>query len=299
MPNERSPTKPLPPSYVPPQGAAYTVKDGDDWYSVARDHQRDVYTLIYFNFQTLAPEEVNWYLKRNVGCNVTRDGQNWAFSSRLKPGKIYIPPASYTFDPSVLTAKPPLRIDWTSALNYPHGGAHKTQFVLEVVDAVIIGLEIAELAGILAIAAPFVGAAVVVLIIGNAHADAIAKLKKDQMMDGYSLGIVLGVNGAQPVYVKNHFFKHFPVRNAVYPEQGQSLQNAYNQAVVAGYATGKKLNTVQIVNLLGDLHARMGGDDVVIQKYGNGVSDAKKWSEGAKQRYYKDAASAFKIAHLR
>ena len=299
MPNERSPAKPLPPSYVPPNGTAYTVKDGDDWYSVARDHQRDVYALIYFNFQTLMPEEVNWYLKRNVGCNVTKDGQNWAFSSRLKPGKIYIPPTSYTFDPTVITAKPPLRIDWTSALNYPHGGVHKTQFVLEVVDAVIIGLEIAEVAGVLAIAAPFVGAAVVVLIIGNAHADAIAKLKKDQMMDGYSLGIVLGVNGAQPVYVKNNFFKHFPVHNAVYPEQGKSLQNAYNQAMVAGYATGRKLNNVQIVNLLGDLHARMGGDDVVIQKYGKGVSDAKKWSEGAKQRYYRDAASAFKIAHLR
>lgn len=119
------------------------------------------------------------------------------------------------------------------------------------------------------------------------------------MMDGYSLGIVLGANGVQPVYVKNNFFKHFPVRNAVYPEQGERLQNTHNQALVAGYATGKKLNTVQIVNLLGDLHARMGGDDVVIQKYGNGISDAKKWSEGAKQRYYRDAASAFKIAHLR
>lgn len=50
--------------------------------------------LIFFNFHTNRPEEVNWYLRRNTGCNVSKDGGlNWAFSSSANPGIIYIPPS--------------------------------------------------------------------------------------------------------------------------------------------------------------------------------------------------------------
>jgi hypothetical protein len=48
--------------------------------------------LIEFNFKTRQPEEVNWYLRRNVGCTrSTRDGLNWLFAG-AKRGVIYIPP---------------------------------------------------------------------------------------------------------------------------------------------------------------------------------------------------------------
>jgi hypothetical protein len=48
--------------------------------------------LIEFNFKTQNPEEINWYLRRNVGCKKqTRDGKNWMFSTNAAPGVIYRP----------------------------------------------------------------------------------------------------------------------------------------------------------------------------------------------------------------
>jgi hypothetical protein len=95
MANEREPDDPLPIDYVP-EGFVeqHRVTDGEDWASVAAKYNVGVKDLIYFNFHTNIPEEVNWYLRRNTGCNVSNDGgQNWAFSSSADPGLIYIPPS--------------------------------------------------------------------------------------------------------------------------------------------------------------------------------------------------------------
>ena len=55
----------------------------------------DTWKLIEFNFNTRDPAEVNWYLRRNVGCNQpTADGKNWMFSASAKPGVIYVPPTA-------------------------------------------------------------------------------------------------------------------------------------------------------------------------------------------------------------
>ena len=92
MPNEKTPTRALPVNYVPPGGLAYRIVDGDNWWNVARRFSIDVNALMRFNFQTIVPEEVNWYLRRNVGCKLaTPDGRNWRFSTTASPGLIYIP----------------------------------------------------------------------------------------------------------------------------------------------------------------------------------------------------------------
>ncbi|HEY2377936.1 MAG TPA: hypothetical protein VGH98_18325 [Gemmatimonadaceae bacterium] len=92
MPIERRPIKPLPPNFSPQNARAYRVKDGDDWHSVARLFHIETTALIDFNFNTHVPEEVNWYLRSNVGCRkATRDGKNWMFSSDASPGVIYVP----------------------------------------------------------------------------------------------------------------------------------------------------------------------------------------------------------------
>jgi hypothetical protein len=102
MANEREPDDPLPVDFVP-EGAVAThrVSDGDDWASVAAQYNVNVNDLIYFNFHTNVPEEVNWYLRRNTGCNVSNDGGlNWAFSSSADPGLIYIPVSGiFNMDP--------------------------------------------------------------------------------------------------------------------------------------------------------------------------------------------------------
>ena len=78
--------------YVPAGGTRYRVQDGDDWNRVANKFGVNVQDLILFNFKTLHTDEVNWYLRRNVGCvEPSPKGFNWKFSKRANPGIIYIP----------------------------------------------------------------------------------------------------------------------------------------------------------------------------------------------------------------
>jgi hypothetical protein len=73
-------------------GTPYKVKDGDNWWSIATANRVDVGALIAFNFKTSNPDEINWYLREKVGCRLeTPDRDNYRFSSRDVPGKIYIP----------------------------------------------------------------------------------------------------------------------------------------------------------------------------------------------------------------
>jgi hypothetical protein len=93
MPIERPPRTPLPVGYVPPGGIPYKVKTNDDLGSVARANGITEKDLVYFNFKTTDSAEINWYLRRSVGCvSATHDQKNWMFTSEARPGIIYIPP---------------------------------------------------------------------------------------------------------------------------------------------------------------------------------------------------------------
>jgi hypothetical protein len=72
--------------------------------------------IIYFNFKTNVPEEVNWYLHHYVGCErTTADGKNYVFgfSGAAKAGKrkarIYIPPQQFSFPPVTIEGTLPPR----------------------------------------------------------------------------------------------------------------------------------------------------------------------------------------------
>jgi hypothetical protein len=60
--------------------------------------------LIYHNFKTSRPNEINWYLRNIVGCNVSTDGRNWAFSSGLTPGYVVVPATTVDMEPEEITA---------------------------------------------------------------------------------------------------------------------------------------------------------------------------------------------------
>lgn len=87
-------------------GIPYRPRDKpfqEDWGSVARKFGVGVKELIFFNFLTNDPDEVNWYLHHNVGCiKPSPSGNNWMFSNGANPGIIYIPPAedrTISFEP--------------------------------------------------------------------------------------------------------------------------------------------------------------------------------------------------------
>jgi hypothetical protein len=91
MPIERHPSHPLPANHVPSgRVECFQVADGDNWWTLADRSGMGVWELIEFNFKTRIPAEVNWYLRRNVGCHrTTRDRKNYVFSSSDRPGRIY------------------------------------------------------------------------------------------------------------------------------------------------------------------------------------------------------------------
>lgn len=90
---EKSPASPLAQNFRPSGGTPYRVKDGDSWASLAGKLRIDVWNLIDYNFHTRNPDEVNWYLRRNVGCHkAAPGGRNYVFSSDARPGVVYLPP---------------------------------------------------------------------------------------------------------------------------------------------------------------------------------------------------------------
>lgn len=83
----------------PPGGFrdAYRVGDkpGANWQTVAAGFGvPDVWDLIWFNFRTTDPREVNFYLHRYVGCWQSNDAKNFSFMG-AEPGVIFIPPWGY------------------------------------------------------------------------------------------------------------------------------------------------------------------------------------------------------------
>lgn len=108
-----------------PQHAAWykvhKVKDGENWWSLAKEHHLDVWQLIYFNFRTHDPDEVNWYLRHYVGCTLqTPDKKNFRFSSNADPGLIYIPVQPAVLGPVPRAEKPPSTVPWKLVFRWMH-----------------------------------------------------------------------------------------------------------------------------------------------------------------------------------
>jgi hypothetical protein len=105
-PIERRPKLPVPMHWGVMQGGRpYRPLDTpsqEDWGTVAEAFYIDVADLIFFNFMTHDPDEVNWYLHWHVGCEkVSPSGNNFMFSKKARPGLIFIPPAedkSFDYD---------------------------------------------------------------------------------------------------------------------------------------------------------------------------------------------------------
>ena len=85
---------------------------------------------------------------------------------------------------------------------------HVVHYVLEAVEGVEVGLAVASvhsaslaLLGI-EVAGPIAGMAAVYVALGNAHADAINSVIKDQIHSGFSRGVVLGADRRPESFVK-------------------------------------------------------------------------------------------------
>jgi hypothetical protein len=85
---------PFPPAE--PANPVIVVYPRDNWWTLQSLLQtEDPWDLIYFNFRTYDPDEVNWYLFEKAGCRgTTPDGRNYRFDSGsgTRSITIYRPP---------------------------------------------------------------------------------------------------------------------------------------------------------------------------------------------------------------
>jgi hypothetical protein len=76
------------------QALSFALRNNETWESVARTHGVMVRELIANNCgPDVTPQEINSYLQTRVGCKVTFDHKNWAFSDSASPGVIYNAPS--------------------------------------------------------------------------------------------------------------------------------------------------------------------------------------------------------------
>lgn len=80
----------------------YRVGSSVNWSSVASSDGWSARDLIYYNFRTYDPREINWYLYHFVGCRHSEDGNRNLTFRNASPGLIYTrtkiakPTSSYT-----------------------------------------------------------------------------------------------------------------------------------------------------------------------------------------------------------
>ena len=299
MPIERPVTLyPMPVDWQPSMSTPYRVKGSNDnrspnrdtWISVARAHNLDVQKLIWFNFQTNNSDEVNWYLRRNVGCNVaTPDGLNWMFSDSAYPGKIYLPIDRHDMAPTVITGRKTIS---PFALEFEGPSSP-----LDTIGKIFDGFQMLDLAvtiaGIAAGEALLLGLGIAIapiapwVVMGGAHEAALNELRKKQILEGLSLGIVLAADGRSVSYIKAHgYVKQAPVRDVNYPQYGKQLQGLYNESLRAGIIHGRQFNTVAAKRLFAFCQAQM--SNYARQDY---TGDSKSWSSGKWENYYRLCAA--------
>lgn len=291
MPIERPPANPLPSNFVPNGGVPYKVKDGDSWTIIAKRNSLLLEKFIDFNYETNNPDEINWYLRWRCGCkDMTSDKLNWEFSSRAVPGIIYIPTETISFEKgTTITAKKTIS-PFALEFEGPSSPLDKIGKAFDIFQLVDIGLAIAGVsaggtimlgAGI--VTAPFGG----FVLMGGMHEAALNELRKAQMAEGLSLGMVMAADGRSVAWIKaNGFVKYSPVPNIHYPNYSKQLQGLYNSSLAAGIAHGRQFNTVAQRNLFRFIFNQM-------TSYARSTfaGDATKWSTSTWIDYYRLAAA--------
>lgn len=300
MPIEKPVTLyPLPAvGWQPSMSIPYRVKGSNDrkstnrdtWVTIARQHQMDPAKLIWFNFLTENPDEVNWYLRRNVGCNLaTPDGRNWMFSDSAQPGIIYLPIDREDMEPVVIQAKKtisPFAREFEGPSS-PLDTLGKVFDVFQMIDTAtaVAGVAVGELA-ILGIGIAIAPIALFVAI-GGPHEAALNELRKKQILEGLGLGIVLTADGRSVQYIASHgYVKTQPIHNINYPQYGKQLQGIFNESLKVGILHGREFNTVAKANLWKFVGAHLNA--WARMEYSG---DRKTWSESKWRNWYQLCAA--------
>jgi len=305
--NEKKPASPI--KWVLPFGAfRYKVRDGDTWEKVARENYvSSAQYLIFFNFYTYVgpffrdgTDQVNWYLRNYVGCNVSRDnGRNWAFSNSADPGIIFVPIRKIEGDALVVTGSKGVG-NVVTVPEYDDSGLDLVQLLEKAVDIVgagdlaigISGIEIPLLVEVGLIAVGMVGTLVAM---GAAHAEALQIESRKHFFGAFATALVMSANGASDAYIKDRNWLHYPPANAVYPEKRESFRQLHNAGIILGMRMGRRFNRVDQARFFSLLHQHL--NPLEQQEYSPHVP-WKEWSELKRRNYYLRLSSIVKQSML-
>ena len=309
---EKAPHNPLLANFIPPGGAPYQVRDGDSWKTLAAVWGVDAQNLIYFNFHTNNPDEVNWYLSHRTGCNKpTPDGFNWVFSSSANPGRIYRPPID--FEPEERQAGPQ---GVNRLARYLDGldeeklelveenpkifrvhlgitiaeGVHWAHAFLDIFNLAEIGGTVGAgiAGGVLLGGGSFLAVLGVLAEIGLGDLEAIDQAKRSWFIRGFSYGVVTAANGAKNRYINDNMLKGHAFDNSWYPEQQKNFEAAYVIGVRMGIVWGRQLNNAERGRLFKILHAKE--DRWSKEK----LKNWDNWSPADKRDYYDRMSAQFR-----
>jgi hypothetical protein len=297
-PHERAPMIPLSKDYKPFPSKPYRVKDLDTWEEVAMRYNLPVDDLVYFNFRTNIPEEVNWYLRRNVGCIwPSPSGWNWTFED-ARPGIIYLPLSKADLRPRKKKKKGTITSPFALEFDGPSSPLDKIGKAFDVFSAVDTGLSIfaIEFGGAFMLVAGSVIAPIAPFVMmGAMHEAAINAIKGKLMKRGLALGIVLAADGRTVSWVRQHngydaYFKTQPVKDVNYPNYGKDFQNVYNASFVAGMGHGSQFTEEATKNLFKYCLAQMNS-----YARSDFTGDSAKWSDRTWALWYSQCAAALEL----
>jgi hypothetical protein len=245
--------------------------------------------LIWHNFRTDNPDEVNWYLRNYVGCNVaTDDLNNWMFSSSARPGIIYVPVNKdrvIDADDHIITGRKTQKSPFAKEFEVPSDPVldafnklFDAQQLVEIGLAIVgSGIELGPL-----ILIPLMTAQQFILV-GAPHEGALRELQKKYALEGLTRGIVMAADGRSGEWIQSHgFVQKAPINSITYQAYGKHFQGLYNTALIAGIAHGKLFNTVASKNLFVEIRKRM--NDYSRAEYSG---DPKSWSGSKWINYYR------------
>jgi hypothetical protein len=248
----------------------------DTWESVAQQYGMDVRRLIYFNFKTNNPKEVNFYLRTYVGCNSPSPTRwNWTFRG-AKPGIIYLPVTTMDFSPDDQRLGPAL-IDVKPEVPDFYKDPEWADKLRKKIEKIPTYGKIVKYTLLLAYFT--VGAPTEAYLLENC---------KNEYFSGISLGIVLGADKRQQGFIvgkgfQNHFHYHDPD-----PKINYLYQVAYAGGLAQGLSYADRMNEAQRSRLRNAVRSHMD-----LSMYPADFYDRDAWNKGTVLRDYYTVAAAY------
>lgn len=315
--NESMPDRPV--RWEQPEGSfPYKVQNNDTWENIAQKFQvkTDVSVkngaryLMFYNFfvvvsslRSRETNEVNWYLRNYVGCNVSEDGgKNWAFSNSADPGTIFVPFKKFDFEGDGEIIYGSMGVG--NEISVP---AYDDSNILDSLSKALDIYGLAELtlgigdipipvlaeAGLIATGA-LAGVVGPILPAAGAYDELLRSKSRDYFFEGFSIGLVMSANGASRNFIGKHEL-HFNPLEPQFVEKSGTFKQLQNYGLQFGIQQGKKFNTVDKNNFFAYLHSQLTAQE---QQRFNPRVPFRGWTDDTKKAFYDRLSSIVKRTML-